>query len=110
VCPVKINLPELLLDLREKGDEAGWGEALGLGAWSRIASRPRLNSVLGMILTRTLRLTESSGIVGRCIGKLMSALVPPLRTWQAGRVLPPMPTRSFRQLWRAGLNDEDPSA
>jgi L-lactate dehydrogenase complex protein LldF len=110
VCPVKINLPELLLDLREKGDEAGRGEALGFGAWSRIASRPRLNSVLGMILTRSLRLTESSGIVGRCIGKLMGALVPPLRTWKAGRVLPPMPTRSFRQLWKAGLDAEEPPA
>jgi hypothetical protein len=107
---VKINLPELLLDLREKGGEAGRSESWGFYAWSRIASRPRLNSVLGRALAHTLRLTQSSGVVGRCVRKLTGFLMPPLRTWQAGRALPPMPARSFRQLWRAGLDDEDPPA
>ena len=110
VCPVKINLPELLLDLREKGGEAGRSEAWGFGAWSRVASRPRLSSVLGRVLTRTLRLTQSPGGVGRCVRKLTGFLIPPLRIWQAGRALPPMPARSFRQIWKAGLNDEDPPA
>ena len=110
VCPVKINLPELLLDLREKGGEAGRSETWGFGAWSRVASRPRLSSVLGRVLTRTLRLTQSPGGVGRCVRKLTGFLIPPLRIWQAGRALPPMPARSFRQIWKAGLNDEDPPA
>jgi len=110
VCPVKINLPELLLELREKGDEGGRSESLGFTGWSWVASRPRLSSVLGRVLTCTLRLTQSSGFLGKWTSKLIGALVPPLRTWQAERELPPMPARSFRQLWKAGLDSEEPSA
>ena len=110
MCPVKINLPELLLELREKGDEGGRSESLGFTGWSWVASRPRLSSVLGRVLTCTLRLTQSSGFLGKWTSKLIGALVPPLRTWQAERELPPMPARSFRQLWKAGLDSEEPSA
>jgi L-lactate dehydrogenase complex protein LldF len=110
VCPVKINLPELLLDLREKGKEAGLSERWGFAVWSRIASRPRLSSVLGRGLTRALGLAQSSGLFARCVGRLTATLFPPLKAWQRGRELPPMPARSFRQLWKAGLDAEEPPA
>ncbi len=104
VCPVKIDLPELLLDLRERGTEAGWGERWGFAAWSRIAARPRLAGFLGRVLTRTVRLGQSSGALSRMVGKLL----PPLGVWNDKRSLPQMPKHSFRQEWKGGLDKQEP--
>jgi len=83
-CPVKIPLHELLLDLRR--DLVGEGivsrsERLAFTLWSLLWSRPAL-----------YRLSTALGRLGRPLG----ALAGPGRTWAAGRALPPLARRRYR--------------
>lgn len=83
-CPVKIPLHELLLDLRR--DLVGEGvvsrkERLAFTLWSVLWSRPAL-----------YRLSTAAGRLGRPLG----ALAGPGKTWAAGRALPPLARRRYR--------------
>src|SRR5829696_5082654 len=83
VCPVKIDIPRLLLHLRgeispRKGSLA---ERLAFKLWARVmtsTSLYRLSSVAGRILQR---------------------VVPISRAWTNGRDLRPIESRSFHDLW-----------
>src|SRR5439155_22064653 len=97
VCPVKIDIPALLLHLRarvvERRAGTGSGGVLGRLAFSSYAAvmaRPRLFEWV-MRAARTLR------------------ILPPLRAWTRFRDLRPLAPQSFREQWRAGLRDEVPS-
>ena len=103
VCPVKIPLPDMLLDLRAESVEsggAGFGERLAIALLRRVAS----SSVLwrcalgcGRPLWRALR---ALGIAKRLPG--------PARRWSRARDLPRVETPSFRARWRAtgGFREE----
>lgn len=95
VCPVKINIPEVLIRLRRRIAESGAppGERLGMkaaafafsnGVWLRRAQ------MIGRLLQRPLR---RDGIIPRAPG--------PLAGWTRTRDLPAVPPRSFRQWWAA---------
>ena len=99
VCPVKIDIPSLLLHLRSRLVEQGGQpakararerRAFRLWAWTmEDARRFRWAARLARFALRgPLR-----GVVRR--------LLPPLAAWTAGRELRPPARRSFRQLWRA---------
>jgi L-lactate dehydrogenase complex protein LldF len=80
-CPVKIPLPELLLDLRRDLAVTGAAsrlERLAFGAWSLAWS-----SVLGYRLTTRLAR----------LGLRLGTLVGPGRVWASGRTLPPLSRR-----------------
>ncbi len=97
VCPVKVDLPKLLLELRhevikskarEKGDLL---ERAGFRVWSWVMRHPAIYEMLG-------------AMAGTVMGDGQppdSLRHGPLRAWLKGRDLPPMPSRSFRQMWRA---------
>ena len=104
VCPVKIEIPKLLLELRGeviKG-KAREGqdrlERLGFRLWAWVMRHPRIYEILGMM--GSLLFSESEP--GRWIRSVPPAMnVGPLRAWTSERDIPPLPARSFRQLWRA---------
>jgi L-lactate dehydrogenase complex protein LldF len=106
VCPVKINLPKLLLDLRSeivefkaRRREASL-ERLGFRTWSWTMRHPRIYEIVGKIGTLLFRESEP----GRWLRRLPAVLnVGPLRRWLSERDMPPLPRRSFRQLWRARI-------
>jgi len=83
VCPVKIDIPRLLLHLRaeispRKGSMA---ERLAFKIWARVMTSPslyRLSSVAGRILQR---------------------VIPISRAWTNGRDLRPIESKSFHDLW-----------
>ena len=83
VCPVKIDIPRLLLHLRaeispRKGSLA---ERLAFKAWARVMTSPalyKMSSVAGRILQR---------------------VVPISRAWTNGRDLRPIESKSFHDLW-----------
>src|SRR5215217_4546768 len=83
VCPVKIDIPELLLHLRgeispQKGTVA---ERLAFKLWARVMTTPslyKLSSVAGRILQR---------------------VTPISRAWTNGRDLRPIESKSFHDLW-----------
>jgi L-lactate dehydrogenase complex protein LldF len=83
-CPVKIPLHELLLELRRDRVEeriASFPERIAFAAWSLAWSRPL-----------PYRLSTALARVGRPFGGLLG----PGRAWAAGRTLPPLARRRYR--------------
>ena len=93
VCPVKIDIPALLLHLRAQVVERHAGgrrvlERLAFRSYAALMGRPRLFEwVVGALRRLPLR------------------LVPPLTAWTSGRDLRPLAPHSFREQWRTGLRD-----
>jgi L-lactate dehydrogenase complex protein LldF len=103
VCPVKINIPEVLVHLRERvveGERSGGGlrqrlapERVGLEAMARVfASRRRYEAAQKLARAGQLPLARG-GTIRRLPGELGG--------WTASRDLPAVPAQSFREWWRA---------
>ncbi len=115
VCPVKIDIPELLLHLRAEVVEAASGttgrkgpvkgkliERLAFRLYAFAWSSPALyewSLRVGRLLTRR---AAREGRIGK-IGGVVAKLVPPLGAWTAWRDLRQVAPRSFRDEWRDNL-------
>jgi L-lactate dehydrogenase complex protein LldF len=89
VCPVAIDIPSMLVHLRERAvaEDPHRVEAAGMRAMARTMSSPRL-------YPRALRLLRLGRLVrGR------RRLPPPLSRWTAARDLPEPPGQTFRDWW-----------
>ena len=109
VCPVKIDIPRLLLHLRGEITEAAVNvrrsEQLAFKLWAMVMSRTwvyRLSAKAGGILQRLL-------VRDGKIGKLNKSgwLAPPLLAWTNGRDLRPIEPKSFRERWQSELKQRD---
>jgi len=94
VCPVKIDIPAVLLHLRAQAVARGGTtgtrallERLAFASYAAVMARPRL---FGWLMACARRLH----------------IVPPLGAWTKWRDLRPLAPRSFRDEWRAGLRHE----
>ena len=109
-CPVDIDLPRMLLELRaiQAEGDAHWGVEAGahrekrlFDAWSFTTRHPSLyRSAL-----------EMAGLVQRLWpagSRAIQRLVPSLAGWTRSRELPPVAAASFRKRWRQGLIDAPP--
>jgi L-lactate dehydrogenase complex protein LldF len=101
VCPVKIDIPKLLLDLRS--DVTGYKEQVGASTAERFAfrafafvmRRPKLYA----FATRMARMLAPQR--GGWIARLPLGIAPgPLKGWLSQRHLPAPASKSFRELWR----------
>lgn len=83
VCPVKIDIPRLLLHLRGEISprKGGVGERLAFKLWARIMTSPSLYRM--------------SSVAGR----LVQRVIPISRAWTNGRDLRPIESKSFHELW-----------
>lgn len=108
VCPVKIDIPRILLELRGEAVEAKTRE--GSNRWERLAfrmwawamKRPSVYQALGLIASGVAPGSEYSDGGPRWIRTLPGFMnVGPARAWTSERDLPPAPERSFRQMWRS---------
>ena len=102
-CPVKINLPRMLLHLRAKASTPGpqhraslW-ERLTARGFTQIMKRPRLYSLAGPLM----RLAQSPFSRG---GRIRSIPMPPLSKWTKSRDLPAFKPKSFRDIWKQSLS------
>ncbi|MFC0505490.1 lactate utilization protein B [Micromonospora costi] len=86
-CPVKINIPELLVHLRDRAPHPR-AEAAAMAAAAYVMDHPALYTAA----QRAARLSRLAGRRGR-------GLPPPLSGWTASRDLPEPPPRTFRQWW-----------
>ncbi len=90
VCPVKIDLPKILLELRsevvhrskDKTERRAWR------IFSWIMQRPTAYARMGKLARMGARSTPG-----------LAKYVGPLKAWLSQRDLPPMPERSFREMW-----------
>jgi L-lactate dehydrogenase complex protein LldF len=91
VCPVKIDIPEVLVHLR--------GKAVA----RRRALDPERATMRAMALAFSTRARyEAAQRIGRAGQRLpgVERLPGPLRAWTASRDLPPVPKQTFREWWR----------
>ncbi len=95
-CPVDIDLPDMLLRLR--GDLVSEHHSeplmtLGIKAWARAMTSPRLYGLGGMAARAGTRaLARETGVVQTLPGILGN--------WTQYRDFPPFAPKSFHQLWR----------
>jgi L-lactate dehydrogenase complex protein LldF len=111
VCPVKIDIPALLLHLRAEiteGHQSGaaeeitsgrTGERLAFKAWAAIMTRPRWYRWSGKIMRMFQPLVVRDGKIGK-VGGFVGRLAPPLASWTATRDLRPIDSQTFRERWR----------
>ncbi len=107
VCPVRIDIPSVLVDLRSRvvdahrGDRRPKAEALAMkgAAWTfadarRLGGAERLSGLVGRLWGRLGRTTLPGG--RRAIGRIPG----PGSAWSGARDLPAPPRESFRSWWR----------
>jgi L-lactate dehydrogenase complex protein LldF len=98
VCPVKIDIPKILLDLRseikkaERREHPRNAERLGFQAWAWLMCHPKLFEFAGIMAQALFPANGKSGGRRRLPG--------PLKAWTDSRDFPPLAPKSFRQLWR----------
>jgi L-lactate dehydrogenase complex protein LldF len=94
VCPVRIDIPSILVHLRTTAVEAASPfkpEAVAMAAASWVMSSPL-----------RFRAAERSARIARLWGRRrgrLSSLPPPLRAWTTSRDAPLPPRETFRQWW-----------
>ncbi len=88
VCPVRIDLPRLLLDLRADRVQQGTAplaERAAIRAYAAVARRPAAYRILARLAAWVSR---------------FPSLLPPLRRWTRDRDFPRFAERRFAELWR----------
>jgi L-lactate dehydrogenase complex protein LldF len=102
VCPVKIDIPKVLLALRADVVQAGAQkssiEIYAFRGFAWVMSHPRVFALLGS-LAATLAPRPKNGVWIRSLPGFMSP--PPLKKWLSQRDLPPPAQKSFRAQWKA---------
>jgi L-lactate dehydrogenase complex protein LldF len=102
-CPVKIDIPSVLVHLRARHVEETrrthrlpHAEAVAMAAASWVMAEPRRYAA-----------AQRAGRSGRALsrGGRISALPPPLSAWTRARDIPTPPARTFREWWRDSHQD-----
>ena len=102
VCPVKIDIPKVLLELRaevkkaEGRDGVNRLERLAFRVFAWLMTHPRIYEMAGAWWRGLAPLGDGKWF--RRAAALMN--LPPVRAWLSQRDLPPAPAKSFRELWR----------
>jgi L-lactate dehydrogenase complex protein LldF len=111
VCPVKIDIPRLLLHLRSEITEKSGpnvtsarprtGERLAFKLWQITMTRPWLYQLSAKLGRLFQGLVVKNGKIGALKGP--ARLATPLTAWTSGRDLRPIEQQSFRELWSKEL-------
>jgi L-lactate dehydrogenase complex protein LldF len=117
VCPIKIDIPRMLLHLRKKTAEspdksersAPMIERTFARLFARLMSSPRMLGLavrFGRVLQKIERLIPFSPLIKD--GKwIKMAPLPPLSRWTRSRDLPTLPKQTFHEVWNKGLSHDD---
>jgi L-lactate dehydrogenase complex protein LldF len=95
VCPVRIDIPRMLLTLRAKGVDEGRAPSWisqGIAMFRRVAARPWLFGAAGRAAALGTRALSKNGWIGRMPG--------PLAGWTQSRDFPAMSSESFQDRWK----------
>ena len=107
VCPVKINIPRMLLHLRHKLAESPGESERAVTTAERQAARSYT-----WLMSNPSALA-AAGKVGRLAqkpfvsdGKVSRVPLPLVSKWTAARDLPALPKQTFREIWAQSLENE----
>jgi L-lactate dehydrogenase complex protein LldF len=114
VCPVKIDIPELLLHLRAEVAEGTketathkFSEKIVFQLYSFAWLRPSFYK-LGTKISRLMqKFVAKDEKIGEQKG-FLAKLAPPLGAWTAWRDAPTVAPKSFREIWRDDLEGNNP--
>lgn len=101
-CPVRIDIPRMLLDLREeaqKRDQVPWSEKMAFRMMSRVMASPTLYRMAVAAARRFLVPFTRRGRVESLPGRLAG--------WTRFRTLPPIAAKTFRDRWKTLERDGD---
>ena len=112
-CPVKINIPRMLLELRHRTAESEDPQERGSSKSERFLARSYSR------MMRSPRRMSFAATMGRIAQKLMPGMpkrngwirrapLPLLSRWTRARDLPQLPSKSFRDIWRDELSKDQP--
>jgi L-lactate dehydrogenase complex protein LldF len=102
VCPVKIDLHHHLLQNRRNATEAGattTSERMMFRAWRWAMLHPRVYALGGWLMRTALRVIYKLGLAG--------SILDPMRVWNRYRSPVPLPSESFREIWKEELGKEE---
>ena len=94
VCPVRIDIPRMLLQLRADSVEAGqspWWITYGMRTLGWVGVRPRLFRLAGGLAARATRAIATDGWIRKMPGHLSA--------WTKTRDFPAMAPSSFQERW-----------
>ncbi|HEX9033111.1 MAG TPA: LutB/LldF family L-lactate oxidation iron-sulfur protein [Streptosporangiaceae bacterium] len=100
VCPVKIDIPSILVHLRARHvEEAGHASRAGLSPEAATMAA----AAWAMSSPARFAAAQRAGRLGRVLGRhgRIRRLPPPLSGWTSARDAPVPPRQTFRQWWRA---------
>jgi L-lactate dehydrogenase complex protein LldF len=103
VCPVKIDIPQVLLDLREEVAKAKTREGknrlekLSFKMWAWLMRHPQLFEMAGTMGSGMMSYGAKQGWIERAPGLMGFG---PLQAWLSQRAMPAPAAKSFRQMWR----------
>jgi L-lactate dehydrogenase complex protein LldF len=106
-CPIKINIPRMLLHLRHKLAESpepeekasSDAESLLARGYTQLMSNPTLLSMAHKAGRNVQKLLTSQG-------KIEWMPLPPLSRWTRSRDLPALPPHTFHEIWQQDLSRE----
>ncbi|MBI4339576.1 MAG: iron-sulfur cluster-binding protein [Chloroflexi bacterium] len=108
VCPLKIDIPRMLLTLRHRVAEgppaqrkASWYEGLGFRLWGRVMASEQAMARARRVALFVQRPFARGGHIRRLH-------LPPLSRWTRKRDLPALPERSFHEIWEKDLRTSPP--
>jgi L-lactate dehydrogenase complex protein LldF len=96
VCPVEIDIPEVLVHLRARAPEP-LGERLSMQAMAKVFSSRRAYERAQRVARLAQKPLVRGGVIPRAPG--------PLAAWTSVRDLPPVAKQTFREWWRADRGD-----
>ena len=104
ICPLKINIPHMLLNLRRRISEDDEGKSRQKLRWMeravwRVWAMSMKSSKTYSLATRT-----SAFLQRRFVGKLVMGRLPILARWTRHRTMPPLAIKPFRELWKERLS------
>ena len=107
VCPVKINIPHMLLRLRTRLMEGAPRQQRKVTPWERLLAWGYCRLMSGpTILSLAHRAGRMLQMPIARRGKIGRLPVPLLSRWTRARDLPALPARSFHQIWDEELSKE----
>ena len=115
-CPIKIDIPRMLLDLRKKNAEspdnsersAPESERIGARLYAWLMSNPSMLQfavIFGRVLQKLERLVPFFSPLTEDGKWIRNVPLPPLSKWTRSRDLPILPDRTFHEIWDRGIDD-----